>query len=141
MTNIYSLVSIDRESKDEYVQAISFDRQVLENFLVTVQPQYENLCDFAIKDYLPIYKLQFVKELGKRLLLPVEYSNNLKLHGFNKITSKYKNNQIVEECNNVLLDLSNTNYDEIKDHKMFKDNVSLNEILFDTYYNEGIMNA
>ena len=133
MNNIYSLVSIDKVSKDEYIQAISYDKRILENFLVTVKPQYEELADFIIKDSTQIYKIYFNNDLNKMLLMRKKNNNdNRKLYAFNKITSK--------GCENVLLDLSDLSdlkYEEIK--RLFERDLSSNEILFDEYYDEGMM--
>jgi hypothetical protein len=134
MNSIYSLVSIDKESKDEYIQAISYNKNILQNFLVTVKPHYEQLAEFVIKDTTKIYKIYFNDDLGKMVLMSSKYKkDSSKLYAFNKITTK--------GCENVLLDLSDVKYEEIKDILPFKNDISMNEILFDTYYDEGIMNA
>jgi len=124
MNNIYSLVSINEK---EYIQAISYDKRKLENFL-----ESDQLANFVIKDNTQIYKLYFINELGKMLLIPKKDKKNItKLYGFNKISTK--------GCENILLDLSDVKYEEVK--KIFQFNLSSNEILFDVYYDEGIMNA
>jgi hypothetical protein len=124
MNNIYSLVSINEK---EYIQAISYDKRKLENFL-----ESDQLANFVIKDNTQIYKLYFINELGKMLLIPKKDKKNItKLYGFNKISTK--------GCENILLDLSDVKYEEVK--KIFEFNLSSNEILFDVYYDEGIMNA
>jgi len=124
MNNIYSLVSIN---ENEYIQAISYDKRKLENIL-----QSDQLANFVIKDNTQIYKLYFINELGKMLLIPKKDKKNInKLYGFNKISTK--------GCENILLDLSDVKYEEVK--KIFEFNLSSNEILFDVYYDEGIMNA
>jgi hypothetical protein len=124
MNKIYSLVSINEK---EYIQAISYDKRKLENFL-----EFDQLANFVIKENTQIYKLYFINELGKMLLIPKKDKKNItKLYGFNKISTK--------GCKNILLDLSDVKYDEVK--KIFESDLSSNEILFDVYYNEGIMNA
>jgi len=124
MNNIYSLVSIN---ENEYIQAISYDKRKLENIL-----QSDQLANFVIKDNTQIYKLYFINELGKMLLIRKKDKKNItKLYGFNKISTK--------GCENILLDLSDVKYEEVK--KIFESDLSSNEILFDVYYNEGIMNA
>ena len=134
MKPIYKLVSIELDNEDdEYIMAISYDKQVLENMLANVKLQYtEKLCNFEIKENTKLYKLYNIdnKYFVTRI---VKCNENSKLHGFNKIT--------LFGCEQALLDVSNININNINDFDMCKNNVSTNEIFFDVYYDEGILNA
>lgn len=133
MTNIYRLVSIEKECEDDqYIMAVSYDKNVLENILATVKPQLENQCNFAIKENTELYKV--TKFNGSYFIVRTsKLYEGQKLHGFNKITT-YK-------CEQVLIDLNGQNVDVLDQIEIFKDNLSRNNIEFDTYYDEGIMNA
>jgi len=61
-----------------------------------------------------------------------------KIYAFNR--EKRINNGLDYVIENSLVDLS-VFYDKINEISLFKDNLSANPILFDTYYEEGIMNA
>lgn len=133
MTNIYSLVSIEKDCiNDQYIMAISYDKQVLENMLATVKPQLGHLCNFAIKENTKLYKI--IKSDDKHFIInKLKLGENYDLHGFNKITTR--------GCDQVLLDINDVDLDYLNTTKIFKDNISLNNIMFDTYYDESIMNA
>lgn len=73
MNNIYNLVSIDKETRDEYVMAISYDHKVLENFMVHFSNKN---FDFAIKDQIGIYEITYIQELQKNFLFPTTYDNS-----------------------------------------------------------------
>jgi len=133
MTNIYSLVSIEKDCKDDqYIMAISYDKQVLENILATVKPQLDHLCDFAIKENTKLYKI--IKSDNKHLIInKLKLEENYNLHGFNKITTN--------NCEQVLLDINGIDIDYLNTSNIFKNNISSSNIMFDTYYDESIMNA
>ena len=135
MSEIYSLVSIDKSCREcQYVNAISYSREILEDMIQNVHPDDLELADFIIKENTPIY---FLIPLNGKILLTTSLNkvvfNKDSLYAFNKITTN-----VVE---NVLLDVSDFDIEELRKSSIFKDDISQNNILFDTYYEEGIMNA
>ena len=73
----------------------------------------------------------------------VDYStkkyNTKNLYAFNRI--KKINNGLDFVIENSIVDLNGFN-DKVNSIELFKDNnISANPILFDTYYDEGVMNA
>lgn len=131
MTNIYSLVLVDKYTEDQYIMAVSQNKTVLENILDNLKPSY-NDCNFIINENTSVYKL-YQKGDTKYLLSCKNFNINT-LYGFNKIT---QNN-----VSNVLIDISNVEeYNSMVKLNMFKNDVSSKPILFDTLYEEGIMNA
>ena len=97
-----------------------------------------NLANFVIKENTPVYSLLRISITNKEhqsmlFLYSVTKFNSDKLHGFNKNTSNG-----VEE---VLLDINGFQYNELKDKTFLQNDLSENSIVFDKYYDEGIMNA
>ena len=135
MSEIYSLVSIDKScTQCQYVNAISYSREILEDMIQNIHPDDLKLADFIIKENTPIYFLMPLN--GKILLSTSLYKaefNKDNLYAFNKITTN--------AVENVLLDVSDFDIEELRKSNIFKDDISQNNILFDTYYEEGIMNA
>ena len=135
MSEIYSLISIDKScTQCQYVNAISYSREILEDMIQNIHPDDLKLADFIIKENTPIY---FLMPLNDKILLATSLNkvvfNKDSLYAFNKITTN-----VVE---NVLLDVSDFDIEELRKSNIFKDDISQNNILFDTYYEEGIMNA
>jgi len=70
---------------------------------------------------------------------PYKSQNYSKLYAFNRI--KKINNGLDYLIENCIVNLS-LFYDKIDEIELFKDNnISANPILFDTFYEEGVMNA
>jgi len=135
MSEIYSLVSIDKECpKCQYVNAISYSRDILEDMIKNIHPDVFELADFIIKQNTLIY---FLMPLNGKILLATSLDkvnfNKDSLYAFNKITTN--------SVDNVLLDISGFDIENLRNLHIFKDDLSENVILFDTYYEEGIMNA
>lgn len=135
MTEIYSLVSIDKESPEcQYVNAISYSREILEDMIQNIHPDDLKLANFIIKENTPIY---FLMPLNGKILLATSLDkvdfNKDSLYAFNKITTN--------AVDNVLLDISGFDIENLRTLHIFKDDLSENIIHFDTYYEEGIMNA
>jgi hypothetical protein len=138
MSGIYSLLSIDKNcSDDQYIQAISYDKSCLQSMLDNLDSNTLNLADFVIKENTPVYSLLKIKTNTEHksniVLYSVNKFNDNKLYGFNKITSNG-----VEQ---VLLDVTGFNNFELKNKPFFKNDLSENSIVFDKYYDEGIMNS
>ena len=135
MSEIYSLVSIDKSCrKCQYVNAISYSRELLEDMIKNIHPDDLKLADFIIKENTPVYYL--IPFNGKILLatsLDKLDFNNDSLYAFNKITTN--------AVDNVLLDISGFDIENLRTLNIFKDDLSENIIHFDTYYEEGIINA
>lgn len=135
MSEIYSLVSIDKECREcQYVNAISYSSEILEDMIKNIPPDDLLLADFTIKENMPIY---FLMQLNGKILLATSLDksdfNKDSLYAFNKITTN--------AVYNVLLDINGFDIEELKKSPIFKDDLSTNVIHFDTYYEEGIMNA
>jgi len=92
------------------------------------------LADFIVEENMPIY---FLLSLDNKILLAKSCGevtfNKDNLYAFNKITSN--------AVENVLLDIRGFTIEELSKLSIFKDDISQNTIQFDTYYEEGIMNA
>ena len=135
MSEIYSLVSIYKECREcQYVNAISYSRELLEDMIKNIHPDDLLLADFTIKENMPIY---FLMPLNGKILLAtslvkVDFNKDC-LYAFNKITTN--------DVDNVLLDISGFNIEKLRTLHIFKDDLSTNVIHFDTYYEEGIINA
>ncbi len=131
MTNIYSLVLVDKYTEDQYIMAVSQNKTVLENILDNLKPSY-NDCNFIINENTSVYKLY--QKGDTNYLLSCNNFNINTLYGFNKITQ--------DNVSNVLIDISNVEeYNSMVKLNMFKNDVSSKPIVFDTLYEEGIMNA
>lgn len=137
MSTIYSLVSIDKECKEcQYVNAISYSKELLKNMIQNIHPDNFQLAEFIIKDDIHIYSLIILN--GKLLIGRSDYKDNTafntdNLYALNKITTS-----VVE---NVLLDTTHFDIAELRQLAIFKNNLSHNTIKFDVFYEEGIMNA
>ena len=135
MSEIYSLVSIDKECREcQYVNAISYSRELLEDMIKNIHPDDLTLAEFIIKENMPVY---FLMPLNGKILLATSLDkvdfNKDSLYAFNKITTN--------AVDNVLLDISGFDIEELRKSPIFKDDLSENIIEFDTYYEEGIMNS
>lgn len=135
MSNIYSIVSIDKECPEcQYVHSISYSREILEDMIQNIHPDDLLLADFIIKENTPIY---FLISLNGNILHATSLDkadfNKDSLYAFNKITTN--------AIDNVLLDISGFDIENLRTLHIFKDDLSENVIEFDTYYEEGIMNA
>jgi len=135
MNKIYILVSIDKSCQCcQYVNAISYSKELLEDMIKNIHPDDLKLADFIVKENMPIY---FLVSLNDKILLATSYGevtfNKDNLYAFNKITTN--------KVENVLLDISGFNIEELRNSPIFKDDLSENIIQFDVYYEEGIMNA
>jgi hypothetical protein len=131
MSNIFYLVHTDHSGKAENIMALSYDKKILENIKQSGQ---------TIKENLPIYRLwkTTTHPFGYRLMSlksdEINKKNRLKMYAF---TNYFNNNEFVEDC---IVDLY-AFFEDTRDVGFFKDNLSANEILFDIYYDEGVMNA
>lgn len=135
MSEIYSLVSIDKSCREcQYVNAISYSREILEDMIKNIHPEDLYLAEFIIKENMPVY---FLMPLNGKVLLATSLDkvdfNKENLYAFNKITTN--------AVYNVLLDISGFDIEELRNSPIFKDDLSKNIIQFDTYYEEGIMYA
>ena len=136
MPTIYSLVSIDKECTNcKYVNAISYSKELLQNMIQNIDQKLLKHADFVIQIYTDIYSLF---QLNGKIMITRQIEENKifnpdNLYAFNKFTS-----HCVE---NVLLDITGFDIDEVRKFNIFKNELSENKILFDTFYDEGIMNA
>ena len=145
---IYYLVSVSDD--EEHIMAISFDKEILEN-MIKEHPENEDY-KLVIKENLKIYNIwtsfdsekQCEKQCEKHHLM---YVNSLiiqpdytkaNLYAFNM--TKRINHGLDFVIENGIVDL-HCYFDKVNEIPMFKNNISANPILFDTYYEEGIMNA
>ena len=146
MSKIYYIVSISYDNEnDEYIMAMSLDKKILENMIIT---NYKPNDDYKleIRENLKIFQvwLSYNKEklCDDYTIMYVSSSNinydSKKIYAFNR--EKRINNGLDYVIENSLVDLS-VFYDKVNEIRIFKDNLSANPILFDTYYDEGIMNA
>jgi uncharacterized membrane protein len=138
MSGIYSLVSIDKQCvDDQYIQAISYDKLCLQSMIDNLDSNLLSLADFIIKENTPVYSLLKIKTntepKSNICLYSVNKFDDNKLYGFNKLTSN--------GVQQVLLDVTPFNNYELKKKSFFKNDLSENSIVFDKYYDEGIMNA
>jgi len=137
MPTIYTLVGIDKECIDcQYVNAISYSKELLENMIQNIHPDLLKVADFIIKENIHIYSLIV---LNQQLLIGRSGDddnitfNPDNLYAFNKITSSV--------VDNVLLDITGFDIENLKQICIFKNNISDNVIKFDVFYEEGIMYA
>ena len=144
MTPIYSIISTSKdEPRDQYVMAVSYNKELLENMVLNIDPTHLQLATFHISDNTPIYSLKKINypppydhdrsASWHFILVNTIDANTSNLYAWNKITSN--------KVDNVLLDVSSCNIDEINNLSFIKNNMSEHKILFDFYYDEGIMNA
>ena len=138
MSTIYSLVSIDKEYKEcQYVNAISYSKELLKNMIQNIPSDKFQDCNYIIKENIPIYSIHSLTNNSTYKFLSKLYSidslNINNLYAFNKIKTS--------TVENVLLDITGVDINQVKTFNIFKNNVSDNNILFDTFYDEGIMNA
>ena len=137
MTTIYSIVSIDKQCLEcQYVNAISYSKELLENMIQNIHPDDFKLVDFIIKENIHIYSLIV---LNQQLLIGRSGDddnitfNPDNLYAFNKVTTS--------GVENVLLDITKFDIENLKQICIFKNNISDNVIKFNVFYEEGIMNA
>lgn len=135
MSKIYGIVSIDNSCEcSQYVQAVSYSKELLEDMIKNIHPDDLLLADFTIKENIPIYflmplngKIHLATSLGK-----LDFNKD-RLYAFNKITTN--------AVDNVLLDISGFDVENLRTLHIFKDDLSENIIHLDTYYEEGIINT
>ncbi len=147
-SSIYYLVSVSGstpEDYEEYIMAISFEKHILE--AMCIKYNQEPSCNLVIRENLKIFQIWLGYDKEKLCdiykLMSVDYPrkkyNTKNLYAFNRI--KKINNGLDFVIKNSIVDLNGFK-DKVNDIEFFKDNnISLNQILFDTYYDEGIMNA
>ena len=140
-TPIYYLVSsVGDECEEEYIMAMSFDKKVLENMIYTSKSS-----KLIIRENLKIFNLwvgyDSEKLCDKYHIMYVnsqrDYTKS-KLYAFNRL--KRINNGLYYIYENGIIDLY-AFYDKVSEIPLLKENISVNTIEFDTYYEEGIMNA
>ena len=141
---IYYLISAFEDA--EYIMAISFDREILEN-MIKEKDCKEKDFKFIIKENLKIHQIVIYNDDVKTPnykyeIMHINYLNK-KLHcedlyAFNKI--KKANNGFDYIIEDGIIDLYSFN-DKINEIPVLKNNISANLIKFDTYYEEGVMNA
>lgn len=133
MVTIYSLIGIDKASPDsEYIYAISYSKEILKNMILNINSDLIKLADFVINENAVIYSLITIKNRIILIKNSVKYNVN-NLYAFNKITSS--------DVKNVLLDITGFDITNLRKLNIFINDLSENKILFDTFYDEGIMNA
>ena len=141
---IYYLVLVYEDAED--IMAISYDKEVLEN-MIKENDCKEKDCKFIIKENLKIYQIVIYNDdiktpNYKYEIMHINYLNKkwnwYNLYAFNKI--KKANNGFDYIIENGIIDLYSFN-DKIDEIPSLKNNVSANPIKFDTYYEEGVMNA
>lgn len=134
MTSIYHIISIGKEcnDNDNYIMAISYSKEILENMIENIPLCKFQYCNYIIKENnLKIYSLQKIDD--KIIIINTTKFNANNLYAFNKITTY--------SIENVLLDITGFDINELKKMRFFCNNLSENTVIFDTYYDEGIMNA
>lgn len=141
---IYYLVSVSDDEK--HIMAISFDKEILEN-MIKEHPENEDY-KLVIKENLKIYNIWTGFDSEKQckkyhlmyvnsLIMQPDYTK-AKLYAFNM--TKRINHGLDFVIENGIVNL-NCFHDKVNEIPMLKDNISANPILFDTYYEEGVMNA
>ena len=142
---IYYLVSVsgnDENDYEEYIMAISYNKEVLEN-MIDEHTKLDQCFTFVIKENLKIQNFlgYSANKTGNFKLLFYEnydicnISEDDRLYAYNLVNL----DNIVE---NRLLRVYKTDLDKFKTHLHNNvNNISTNPIEFDTYYEEGIMNA
>ena len=141
MKTIYALVSIYKENdnNDQYVMAISYSKELLENMIQNIPSSKLEYCNYIIKENIDIYSIHLLPKNSKDIFISKIYSldpsniNINNLYAFNKITTS--------TFENVLLDITGFDINEVRTFNIFKNDVSDNNILFDIFYDECIMNA
>lgn len=131
---MYHIVSIGKEFTDDRqcIMAISYSKEILENMIEHISPSKFEYCNYIIKENnLQIYSLKRID--NKIILINSNKFDKNNLYAFNKITTS--------SVENVLLDITGFDINELRKLNIFKNDLSENNILFDTYYDEGIMNG
>ena len=143
---IYYLVSVSDD--EEHIMAISFDKGILEN-IIYEHPEKNEECKLVIKENLKIYdiwtsfngenqcKTYHVMYVKSNSLRQPDYTKS-KLYAFNTI--KRINNGLDFVIEEKIVNLCFL-HDKVNEIPVLKDNISANPISFDTYYEEGVMNA
>jgi len=118
-------------TNDKYIMAISYNKNILENMILNIDPTNIKNAYLYI-DKTPIYSL--IKcNTSTYFVTNATHINTINLYAFNKITSS--------KSENALIDISSHDINQLKTQNCFKYKISDNNILFDFYYIEGIMNA
>ena len=143
---IYYLVSVSDD--EEHIMAISFNKEILEN-IIYEHPEKNEDYKLVIKENLKIYniwtsfngenqcKTYHVMYVKSKSLRQPDYTKS-KLYAFNTI--KRINNGLDFVIEERIVNLCFP-HDKVNEIPILKDNISANPISFDTYYEEGIMNA
>jgi|688.fasta_scaffold725190_1 hypothetical protein len=138
MSGIYSLVYIDKRCvDDQYIKAISYNKSSLQFMIDNFDSNILERGDFVIKENIPVYSL-FKLRTNKHdetmiYLYSVKKFKDNKLYGFNKITTT--------GVKQVLLEVDTFSYSYLKNKPFFKNDLSENSIIFDKYYDKGILNT
>lgn len=152
---IYGLYVNDNfDGQCTYIHAFSYDVKILENFIdenSVYFDEYEDDINIEIKE-IRIFNARLALNntsifIYKTQKNDIEISDENKIYGFNRESKK--NGEFI--CEQVLLvihspfDLETEEHhdflEKVKQFDIIKNNISLNKIIFDTYYDESIMNA
>ena len=152
---IYGLYVNDNfDGQCTYIHAFSYDMKILENFIdenSVYFDEYEDDINIEIKE-IRIFNARLALNnnsifIYKTQKNDIEISDENKIYGFNRESKK--NGEFI--CEQVLLVIHSPYAIDTEEHHNFlekvnqfdiiKNNISLNKIIFDTYYDESIMNA
>lgn len=139
---IYYLLSVSDD--EEHIMALSFDKEILENLIHKYFEKNENYF-FVIKENLKIYNIwTSFDRINQCKKYHVMYINSIIKHDYTNLYAfnfkKKINNGLDFVIEERIINLS-CFHDKVNEIPMLKDNISSNPILFDTYYEEGVMNA
>jgi hypothetical protein len=148
---IYGLYSIDTENNESIIHAISTNKIILEKMIPTEYPTYVKfeiknvVCINLHKTEEKIEKTHFTIELKNGYLNYIDNSIIGKMYCFASNKYNLTHNILAEHNDQIIINFSHlTNIeeiDEIKKIRIFQNNISENPIEFDTYYEDGLMNA
>lgn len=140
---IYYIVSVSEY--EEHIMAISFDKVILEN-MIREHPEKNEHYKLVIKENLKIFQIacgyDAIKQCDKYEIMYIYYSGKKYIYTDLYAYSRTKriNHGLDFVIEDGIIDLD-CFYDEINEIPLLKNNISANRILFDTYYEEGVMNA
>ena len=102
---------------------------IVEHAMCT-HPDDEKILKFIIFDKIPVYSLVHLN--GKIMIIKQQHNQpNLdNVYAFNKTSSE-----------NALIDITGFDIDTVRRLSIFKDNLSENPVVFNWYYEDGIMSA
>lgn len=146
---IYYLVGVydNPHEYQEFIMAISFHKNILEDMIQQKQSKSDQFYSLVIRENLKIFQIWLGYDREKLCdlynLIYIDYPsrkiNYHNLYAFNRV--KKINNGLNFTIENSIVDLSGFN-DKVNNIELFREsNISKNPILFNTYYDEGIMNA